>query len=123
MAYSQIFSETDDYLLCITDGEVSDAESYIQWAMNVVKKALETDHKKVLFDNRTFHLKLTQLDVSAFAAHLENMGTARLGFRLAVVPCSRNPEVSRMVETALRNRSGSYKTFQNQDDAKAWLLA
>lgn len=122
MTYSQVFSELDDYLLCISDGEVNSAEEYIEWAMNVVKRAMETGHTKVLFDNRTFHLKLTQLDVSAFADHLESMGAARLGFRLAVVPCNKNPDVSRMVETALRNRSGSYQIFESQDEAKAWLI-
>ena len=122
MAYSQIFTFTDEYLLCITDGEVSDAESFIEWALSLVAKAREARRTKVLVDNRTFRLNLSSLDIITFANYLEEKGAAKLGLRLAVLSNPHNPENSRMVETALVNRSASYKSFGNQVEAKEWLL-
>ncbi|WP_319585016.1 hypothetical protein [uncultured Pseudodesulfovibrio sp.] len=122
MAYSQIFTSTEEYLLCITDGEVSDAETFIEWGLNLVAKAHEMRRMKVLVDNRTFSLKLSSLDIITFANFMEEKGAAKLGLRLAVLSNPHNPESSRMVETALVNRSASYKSFHNQVEAKEWLL-
>ncbi|AMK11636.1 MAG: hypothetical protein AB7E51_03030 [Pseudodesulfovibrio sp.] len=122
MTYSQIFTVKDGYLLCITDGEVLDSESFIRWGLALVAKAQETRASKVLVDNRTFKLRLTPLDVITFADHMEKIGGNRLGLRLAVISCVQNLDVSRLVETALVNRSASYKSFLNQKEAQEWLL-
>jgi hypothetical protein len=122
MAYSQIFTSMEGYLLCITDGEVSDAETFIEWGVKLVAKAREARRTRVLVDNRTFHLNLSSLDIITFANFLEEKGAAKLGLRLAVLSNPHNPENSRMVETALVNRSASYKSFRNQEEAKEWLL-
>jgi len=122
MAYSQIFTSTDEYLLCITDGEVSDAETFIEWGLKLVSRAREARRTRVLVDNRTFSLNLSSLDIITFANFLEDKGASKLGLRMAVLSNPHNPENSRMVETALVNRSASYKSFRNQVEAKEWLL-
>lgn len=122
MSYTQVFTDKREYLLCITDGRVENAESFIEWGVGVMAKAREMGHTKVLFDNRTFELRLTPLDVITFATHLEDIGAARLGFRVAVISNPVNPETSRLVETAMVNRSGSYRNFHSQQEAKDWLL-
>jgi len=122
MAYSQIFTSTDKYLLCITDGEVSDAETFIEWGLKLVSRAREARRTRVLVDNRTFSLNLSSLDIITFANFLEDKGASKLGLRMAVLSNPHNPENSRMVETALVNRSASYKSFRNQVEAKEWLL-
>lgn len=122
MTYTQIFTVKDGYLLCITDGEVSDSETYIQWGLALIAKAREARHTRILVDNRTFRLKLTPLDVITFADYMEKMGGNKLGLRLAVLSCVQNLDVSRMVETSLINRSATYKSFLNQKEAQEWLL-
>ncbi|HKI82052.1 MAG TPA: hypothetical protein VKA04_10435 [Pseudodesulfovibrio sp.] len=122
MAYSQIFTSTDEYLLCITDGEVSDAETFIEWGLKLVSRAREARRTRVLVDNRTFSLNLSSLDIITFANFLEDKGASKLGLRMAVLSNPHNPENSRMVETALVNRSAFYKSFRNQVEAKEWLL-
>lgn len=122
MAYTQIYTDKGAYLLCITDGMVDNAESFIEWGLSVMGRAREMGHTRVLFDNRTFRLYLTPLDVITFASHLEKIGAARMGFRMAVLSNPANLETSRLVETALVNRSGSYKGFRSQKEAKEWLL-
>ncbi|MGE4421323.1 MAG: hypothetical protein AB7D39_03425 [Pseudodesulfovibrio sp.] len=122
MAYSQIFTVKEEYLLCITDGDVSDVETFIEWGLKLVAKAREVRRTRVLVDNRTFLLKLSPLDVITFANFMEDKGAAKLGLRMAVLSNPHNPETSRLVETALVNRSASYKSFRNQEEAKEWLL-
>jgi len=122
MSYSQIFTSKEEYLLCITDGEVSDSVTFIEWGVKLVSRAREARRTKVLVDNRTFRLRLSSLDIITFANFMEEKGAAKLGLRLAVLSNPHNPENSRMVETALVNRSASYKSFSNQVEAKEWLL-
>lgn len=122
MSFTQVFLEEKEYLLCISDGDIPNVETYIQWAMEVIGKAKERRHNRILMDNRTLRLRLTQLDVVTFADYLEKMEAHKMGFRLAVLSNRANLDVSRMVETALVNRSGSYKSFQEKTEALAWLL-
>ena len=122
MPYRIVFSEESNYLLCITDGTVEDAEEYIAWGLESLKKTIDTGHKKILYDNRTFKLNLVPLDIVLFAKQYEEMDVAQLGLRMAVVSNPKNPEVSRLVETTLTNRSAAYKTFGSQAEALTWLL-
>lgn len=122
MDYTQIFTSKDEYLLCITDGAVSDAETFIEWGLQLLSKAWEARRTRILVDNRTFRLDLSPLDVITFANFMEDKDAAKLGLRLAVLSNPHNPEASRLVETALVNRSASYKSFQTQQEAQHWLL-
>ncbi|WFS61083.1 hypothetical protein LF599_10375 [Pseudodesulfovibrio thermohalotolerans] len=121
MTYTQIFTIKDSYLLCITDGEVSDVETFIEWGLKLVDKTRHCQRTRVLVDNRTFRLTLSPLDIITFANFMEDQGVAKLGLRLAVLSNPYNPESSRLVETALVNRSASYKGFQSQRGAQEWL--
>lgn len=123
MTYSQIFTDNGDHLLCITDGMVDNADTFLVWAKAVIAKAAELGRTKILVDNRTFVLNLTALDVITFATALEEMNAASLGLRLAVVSSPKNPEISRLVETSLINRSAMYKGFKGQEEAKEWLFS
>ena len=120
--FSQVFTDEKRYLLCITDGMVDCTEPFVDWAMSVMGKAHEIGQTKILIDNRTFELRLSPLDVVTFASHLEKVNIASQGFRLAVISSPKNPEISRLVETVLINRSACYKSFPNQKEATSWLL-
>lgn len=121
MAFNIVYFDKKTHLLCVTDGKVSNVDEYLAWAMEIVAKAKSSGHKVLLMDNRTFSLELTPLDVVSFADKLDEMGAARLGLRIGVVSNPGNPEVSRLVETSLVNRSATYRSFRNQADAMEWL--
>jgi len=121
MSYSLVTTDVDSHLLCVTDGQVNDADALIEWALDVVSKAQESGVRKLLLDNRTFALNLSPLDVVTFANSLEKMDAAQLGFRMAVLSSPGNKEISHLVETTLTNRSASYKMHSNLNDAKKWL--
>jgi len=121
MNYTQVFFEKPDHLLCVSDGIIGDADDFIAWATTFIQKAMESKQKRLLIDNRTLFLDVSSLDVITFAKHLEKIEAAKLGFRIAVLSSPKNVGTSRLVETALVNRSATYKTFQNQEEAKEWL--
>lgn len=122
MPFNIVFSNETEYLLCISDGSVDDAEEYINWGMQAVKKAKEFGHTRILFDNRTFSLNLSSLDVVTFANKYEEMNIPLLGLRMAVLSNPKNHEVSRLIETTLTNRSATYQRFGSQAEAVGWLL-
>ncbi|WP_272701318.1 hypothetical protein [Desulfovibrio sp. Fe33] len=123
MSYKQIFTIKDSYLLCITDGGVNEAKAFIEWGVKLVAKTRHCRRTRVLLDNRTFHLALSALDIITFANFMENQGAAKLGLRIAVLSNPHNPESSRFVETAMVNRSASYRAFRTQQEAHDWLCA
>lgn len=122
MSYSIVFSNETEYLLCITDGAVNDADEYISWGLEAIKKAKELGYTRILFDNRTFSLKLSSLDVVTFAKKYEEMNIHLLGLRMAVLSNPKNADVSRLIETTLTNRSATYRRFGSQAEAEGWLL-
>ena len=121
-SYDIVFFYESGYVLCVTDGSVNSADEYISWGLEVTAKAKEAGCTRFLFDNRTFSLNLSPLDIVLFAKKYEELNMAQFGFRMAVLSNPKNPEVSRLVETTLINRSASYKRFNTQAEALTWLL-
>ena len=62
MSYSQVFTEKDGYLLCISDGVIGDADVFIEWGVKTVAETVGTGNNKILLDNRTVRLELTPFD-------------------------------------------------------------
>ncbi|MGL1863421.1 MAG: hypothetical protein OCC46_12925 [Pseudodesulfovibrio sp.] len=123
MPYSVVTTHKQDHLLHVTDGNVQSADEFFEWALAVVTKALEVGQTKLLCDNRTFSLQISQFDVIECLKRLEEMEAPKFGLRFAVLSSREHPEISRFVETSFTNRSASYKRFGNQKDALEWLLA
>jgi len=123
MPFTQVVTATRDYLLFIGDGSILNAEELLEWCMAAVDKARESGHKKLLFDNRTLTLEMTQHDVLMASNRMAELNVQLLGFRFAVVSSAKNPERSTFIETAFVNRSATYKNFDTQKDALEWLLA
>lgn len=121
MKYTQVFTETPGYLLCVSNGTINSVEAYVNWGEAAVSKALETGNFKILFDNRTLLLDLDSWEIDIFSKHLDEMDYVSIGLRLAVLSNPANEEISQQIELALTNRSASYKRFKSQEDAVKWL--
>jgi len=122
MSYSTVFFDKADHLLCVTDGELSELDDCVRWAVAIIKRAQENGHKNVLVDNRTLFLKFSPQEAVAFAEALKQMGGVELGIRLAVISCPQNPEISNAVEEAFVERAAILKSFKSQASAMRWLL-
>lgn len=122
MSYSLVVTDKGDYLLFITDGSVHSAEDFWEWSMSIVTKAQEFGKTKLLFDNRTFLLDITQYDVLTVVDRWVEMDAPSLGLKFAVISSRKSPEISRFIETSFTNRSAAYKRFSHQTEALGWLL-
>ncbi len=121
MTYSMTFVEMPAYLLCITKGRLVNIEEFISWGDAVLAKAQETKRQKILIDNRDFALDISPLDIVTFAKHVKNNFEVLFELRLAVLSSPKNPEISRLAETAFTNRSATYKRFDTPQEAEVWL--
>lgn len=121
VAFTQTFTQKPTYVLCVTQGAVRNSDEFIAWGEGVIANALTMGCRKVLLDNRDFRLEISTLDVITFASHLENQDAAQIGLRLAVLSSPLNPEISRVVETSMTNRSAAYRRFNSPEEAKEWL--
>ncbi|MDD3313405.1 hypothetical protein [Pseudodesulfovibrio sp.] len=121
MNYTQSFTVNPTHLYCLTAGAVTDAQSLIDWGLAIVRMAQEKKRPRILVDNREFILELSPLDVVEFASYFEERDIAFLGLRLAVLSSPSRPQTTRLVETALTNRSASYRRFTSTEEAQAWL--
>ena len=100
---------------------MTDIHSLIEWGEGVLASIRATGHRKILFDNREFNLKLSTWDIIAFAERLGDQGVAYHRLRLAVLSSPYNPEMSRMAETSMTNRSATYMRFDTEEEALTWL--
>jgi len=121
MSYTQTFAATPTHLRCHTVGTVTDVRSLIEWGEALVGMAQETERPKLLVDNRAFVLELSPMEILEFAQHFEEKEIAMLGLRLAVMSSPSKPETTRLVETALTNRSACYRRFTTPEEALVWL--
>jgi len=112
-----------DYLLYVTDGNIQNADEFWEWSTAVVIKAQDLGHTRLLFDNRTCSLEITQHDVITISERWAGMNAPTLGLRYAVISSRGNPEISKFIETSFTNRSAAYKRFDSQKDALEWLLS
>ena len=119
--FSQTFADMMNYLLCTSSGEVTDVDEFVDWSEDLVVQIRKTGHRKVLLDNREFHLKLSPWDIITFAKGLEDRVAGYKGLRLAVLSSPFNPEMSRVAETSMTNRSATYKRFDTMDEALGWF--
>lgn len=121
MPYSIVFLEKSSHLLCVSDGTVTGLEEYVAWGIEIISRVKESKQRVLLLDNRTLHLDVTTYDVIVFAEMVGSLGVPLMGLKIGVISASDNKEVSKMVETALVNRSAVYRSFDCQKDAHDWL--
>ena len=119
--FYQVFADMMDYLLCTSTGEVTDVDEFIAWSEGLIAQIRKTGHRKVLVDNRGLHLKLSSWDIITFAEGLEDRGANYRRIRLAVLSSPFNPEMSRVAETSMTNRSATYMRFDTENEALDWL--
>lgn len=123
MPFTQIATDKDDYMIFIGDGSIRNAEEFFEWCATSIKKAQECGHSRLLYDNRTLQLDLSQHDIMTVGDLLLEMGVPSLGLRFAVLSSVNTAAASQGVDTAFANRSVTYKRFDSQKDALKWLLA
>ncbi|ADU64059.1 MAG: hypothetical protein KUA35_12080 [Pseudodesulfovibrio sp.] len=123
MPLTTTFTVTDRYLLVIAQGAAQTADELTEYALSLVEEARKTGQTRILLDETRAAITPDTFDIVLLADRLDALRVANLGIRTAAVCAPDNCEVERSIETALRNRSISYRVFDDKAAAEAWLLA
>lgn len=123
MPFTQTAIEKEDHILFIGDGAIRDTEELYQWCVTSIEKARDCGYTRLLYDNGTLSLELSQHDIMTAGEQLADMGVQLMGLRFAVVSSAKTSDVAKSVETAFANRSAAYRRFDTKEEALQWLLA
>ncbi|MFH1914359.1 MAG: hypothetical protein ABIK45_08820 [Pseudomonadota bacterium] len=93
-----------------------------EYALSIIDQAGKTGQNRILLEETGVTITLDTLDIVLLADRLDEMRVANQGIRAAAVCAPHNCEVERSIETALCNRSISYRVFYDRAAAEAWLL-
>ena len=122
MSFDLLFEIRDGYIVGTVTGVISTPEELLRKIGIMVHKALDSNVTRFLMDERGLEMNLEQHDIILVANLLEKRNVQTLGGRSA---CLCNPEFTelyRACETAYHNRSLSYRVFEREEDAVAWLM-
>ncbi|MGE4423586.1 MAG: hypothetical protein AB7D39_14925 [Pseudodesulfovibrio sp.] len=122
MSFDLLFETRDGYIVGIVTGVISTPEELLRKIRTMVHKALDSNITRFLMDERGLELHLEAHDIIEVANLLEAKNIQSLGGRSA---CLCNPdfiEQYRACETVYHNRSLSYRVFEREEDAVAWLM-
>jgi len=122
MPYSFSTIDKEDYLFFNVDGEANALDDIIAHAESVISQARKFKHTRLLMDETALVMNVDAHDIILFAKWFAETKVAGTGFRAAVVCSQCNRSLIRSSETALQNRSISYKMFKNVESAKEWLM-
>ncbi|MGL1861362.1 MAG: hypothetical protein OCC46_02435 [Pseudodesulfovibrio sp.] len=121
MSYAYTFTDKQDYLLCVTGGEVKDVASLISYSEAIVVETRKLGRSRLLIDDRALTVNLLPLEVAIFGDHLANINFDNTRLRIAVLYSPLNKEISHIFETVLTNRSFSFRAFKERENATEWL--
>ncbi|HKI80829.1 MAG TPA: hypothetical protein VKA04_04220 [Pseudodesulfovibrio sp.] len=122
MSFDLSFEIRDGYIVGVVTGVIDTPEQLLRKIRTMLHKALDSNMNRFLMDERGLELHLEAHDIIQVANRLEYRNVQFLGGRSA---CLCNPgfvEQYRACETAYHNRSLSYKVFEREADAVAWLM-
>lgn len=122
MAYSLTFSDQQDWLLVVAEGDVTGFPEYAEKAQRVVESVLETGVKRVFLDDRRLVLSVDAHDITLLAEKLGEANLQSIGLRLACLCKPECNELYRTIETIYQNRSLNFRIFCDKDEALEWLL-
>lgn len=123
MPLTTTFTTTDHYLLVMAQGAAQTADDLTEYALALLEEACKTGQTRILLDETCAAMTLDTFDIVLLADRLDEMRVANLGLRAAAICAPDSCEAMRSLETALRNRSISYRVFDKRAAAEAWLLS
>ena len=122
MSFDLWFETRNGYVVGTVVGRIATPDELLRKIRAVVHKGLDSNIARFLMDERNLDFRLEPHDIVQVADHLEKQNIQTLGGRSA---CLCNPAQTgryRACETVYRNRSLSYRVFENEEAAVTWLM-
>lgn len=119
MAIKVEFEVFEGLLKAIATGSDDDLQDVLNYNEAVLKKALETNTKRVLCDERNLEYKIGKIDTFQAAEYVSEKVPSVS--KIAIVYNPSQKEDAEFWETAAVNRWLSVKIFEDIDEAEKWL--
>jgi|GEM_PF-2058812 len=119
--YAYAVIEKEKYVLIDAAGKLNTVDDTLVFAGDVIREAAARKTTCILIFGRDIEM---DLDVSQAFKVAQTLGdyAPLLGMRMASVPNTKHKKLEQFFETALQNRSISYRVFDSKKEAEAWLL-
>lgn len=121
MPFTACIQPLDRYLRITVAGSLNAPEETMEYLALVARMADEYSLTRILLDELRLGLTAELLDVYSFADSHLAQGMIERGFRLACLPNLAHRDFLLTVETILNNRSLSFRVFNLEAEAIAWL--
>lgn len=122
MSFDLLFEIRDGYIVGVVTGVIDTPEMLLRKVRTMVHKGLDSNLTRFLMDERGLEMNLEQHDIIQVANQLEKRNIQALGGRSACLCKPESTELYRACETVYHNRSLSYRVFEREEDAVAWLM-
>lgn len=119
MAISVKFEFKENFLKVISSGKDENLEEVKEYGIKVLKKAILTDSKKVLIDERELEHNLSTFDTFESAKFITE-NTPKFA-KVALVCNHKNLPDAKFWETVSFNRGLTVKVFTDIQEAEVWL--
>jgi hypothetical protein len=111
----------ETYLKVTISGTMESLEDLTDFVELLRKLGNEYGLNWILLDERKLRRHLDVLDIYHLAEADIAVEAAARGVRLASLPHPEELQLARNIETILHNRSISYRVFNDEAEAEAWL--
>lgn len=121
MALQLELAHQEDILVVRATGIFASADEAAEYGAFILRSVRETKVLRVLLDEHELVDKTTALEASVVGETEPFLDMVGMGVRMA---CLYNPDFARQArayETALQNRSVSYRAFDSREQAVTWL--
>ncbi|EGB16365.1 hypothetical protein DND132_3162 [Pseudodesulfovibrio mercurii] len=122
MSFDLLFEIRDGYVVGVVTGVIDTPEELLRKIRTMVHKGLDSHLTRFLMDERGLELRLDPHDIIQVADLLEEHNIQSMGGRSACLCNPRLMEQYRACETVYHNRSLSYRVFEREEEAVAWLM-
>lgn len=119
MAIKYKFNIRGDLLIVTAEGEDESLEDTMNYSTGVVQKAIETNSRKVLCDERNLIYKLNTIDTYELAKVISKAAVEVA--RIAIVCNPESMEQGEFFETVSSNRGLIIRVTTDIKDAQKWL--
>lgn len=122
MSFELLFETRNGYIVGVVTGVIATPEDLLRKVRTMIHKGLDSNVTRFLMDERGAELRLESHDIIEVANQLDERNIQTLGGRSACLCDPRFMECYKACETVYGNRSLSYRVFEREEDAVAWLM-
>jgi len=114
--------ESSDYIQFLIQGEFSVLNDIVECSEAAIMSAMNRGYKKILVDKRIVPANLGMAGAEALENRFRNSFVQGLDLHIAAITSPANHITCKGIEKLLQSVSIDYRAFEDENEAKDWLL-